>query len=98
MNSRGMPQGMSGFDETSSKYHRVTLKRASLIIVGDSVRVHSSEPTMFRRSDVKSPTGLVVFPHGDVSLNSRSTGTKYVLKATRSAGVRERSTRVLNCC
>ena len=65
-----------GLEATSSKYQRVTLKRASLIIVGDSVRVHSSVPTMLRRSEVKSPTGRAVFPHTAGSFESVSTGTK----------------------
>ena len=74
--SRGRPHGCSVFDAISSKYHRVTLNRASFSIVGESVRVQSSVPTMLRRSDVKSPTGRAVLPHTAGSSELVSTGTK----------------------
>ena len=66
---------MSALEAISSKYQRVTLKRASLSIVGDRVRVHSSVPTMLRRSDVKSPNGRAVLANLDESFDVVVTGT-----------------------
>src|SRR5215468_392979 len=78
----GMPHPTLGFDPTSLKYQRLTLKRASLTMVGEIVRVHSNVPTVFRGEELTSRPGRPLFPQ--VSLKSLLVGTKYMLNATRS--------------